>query len=192
MNLKLRNLTKLTVIALSLLSIFVIGIAPSHAAAPATSMISNIGANITAGSATSTESRLQIPSIDLDVRVVVAPFTGHTWDFSRFNHVAGYFQGLPMPGDGSNAIIGAHSELDKRAPGPFYNLEQVQIGDQIFVTRKGITYAYTVTGTWHVPPTDISPIRGTDSDVLTLLTCAGYDSGIYTTRLVVRAELNIN
>ena len=157
-----------------MLSVFAFGI-PAHAAVLMTG--------------NSDISQLEIPSITLSVPVVVAHFTGTTWDFSNLNDVAGYFEGLPMPGDGSNAIIGAHSELDNNSQGPFYNLDHVQINDQIYVTRNRVTYTYVVTKTYYVLPTDISPISPTKTDTLTLLTCAGYDQGVYTTRLVVRAEL---
>ncbi len=134
-------------------------------------------------------SSIEIPSINLNVPLVVARFTGTTWDFSNLDDAAGLFDDLPLPGQGSNAIIGAHSELDNRVPGPFYNLNQVKVNDEIIVTLKGVKYTYSVIKTWYVLPTDISPISPTKTDSLTLLTCAGYDQGIYTTRLVVRAEL---
>ena len=157
----------------SILSMFVVDTA-IHAAAPLT--------------ATAT-SFLEIPSINLSVPLVVAPFTGNTWDFSSLDDAAGFLDDLPMPGQGSNAIIGAHSELDNRLPGPFYNLNHVKVNDEIIVTLKGTKYTYSVSKMWYVLPTDISPISPTRTDSLTLLTCAGYDQGVYTTRLVVRAEL---
>ena len=53
----------------------------------------------------------------------------------------------------------------------------------------GVKYTYIVLQTWYVLPTDISPISPTTTESLTLLTCAGYNQHIYTTRLVVRAIL---
>jgi len=134
------------------------------------------------------ESHLEIPSISLDITVVVAPFVGNTWDFSNLNDVAGYFEGLPIPGEGSNSVIGAHSELDNHIPGPFYYLNQVKVNDQVIVLQNQVKYTYIVTKIWHVRPTDVSPILPSKTDTLTLFTCAGYDQGVYTTRLVVRAK----
>ncbi len=134
------------------------------------------------------ESYLEIPSISLDITVVVAPFVGNTWDFSNLTDVAGYFEGLPTPGEGSNSVIGAHSELDNHIPGPFYNLNQVKVNDQVIVLQNHVKYTYIITKIWYVRPTDVSPILPSKTDTLTLFTCAGYDEGVYTTRLVVRAK----
>jgi LPXTG-site transpeptidase (sortase) family protein len=164
--------------AATLLSMLTIASTPSLAAAPSDNKAGK-----------TSEARLEIPSIKLNVVIKTAEFKGNTWDFSTFNDIAGYFQGLPVPGQHGNAVIGAHSELDNRAPGPFYNLRDVSVGDKIVVTQDGKTYTYMITKKWHVPPTDITPIDPTKGEVLTLLTCAGYRDGIYTTRLVVRAEL---
>lgn len=166
----------------SLLSILAL-VTPINAAASMT------GKNHITISISAKVSQLEIPSINLEVPIVVAHFIGNSWDFSNLNTVAGFFEGLPMPGDGSNAVIGAHSELDNRSPGPFYNLNHVKINDQIIVIKDGVTYIYIVTKIWYVPPTDVSPLSETQSDALTLFTCAGYDQGVYTMRLVVRAEL---
>jgi LPXTG-site transpeptidase (sortase) family protein len=165
-----------------LLSLFICGV-PVHAAIPTASVnnaLKPLSADI---------SHLEIPSINLSVPIVVAHFVGNTWDFSKLTDDAGFFEGLPVPGKGGNAIIGAHSELDHRIPGPFYNLDHVKVTDQISVTKGGVKYTYIVTKTWYVRPTDVSPISPTKTATLTLLTCAGYNQGVYTMRLVVRAQL---
>ena len=52
------------------------------------------------------------------------------------------------------------------------------------------TYEYRVTGLRRVDPTDLSVLRSTDVDRLTLITCDDYDflRDLYTTRVVVIAD----
>ena len=132
--------------------------------------------------------RLEIPSIGMNLSVVTAPFVGETWDFSHILYRAGYMAGTALPGTGGNVVIGAHSELAKRRPGPFYTLGNVQVGAEVLVIRAGKHFTYRVTTIWTVTPDDATPVYSTDHEVLTLLTCSGYDDGDYSTRLVVRAE----
>jgi sortase A len=156
---------------------------PTHAASQPTTLPHQ-------ASLVTAESHLEIAAIDLDVPIVTAHFTGHTWDFSHFTAEAGYFEGEPLPGQGGNVIIGAHSELDQRSPGPFYDLNKLHPGDEIVIVRAGVRYTYITTDIWNVQPTDISPLKPTQGEALTLLTCSGYNDGTYTTRLVVRAVRN--
>src|SRR5262249_35355151 len=88
--------------------------------------------------------RLKIPAIKVNLRIVTARYYGDTWDFSGIIYQAAFLEGRSRPGSGGNVVIGAHSELARRAPGPFYNLDQLQPGDDIIVVHKGINYQYKV------------------------------------------------
>jgi LPXTG-site transpeptidase (sortase) family protein len=154
---------------------------------PAISLPALGGTNAVNGKASITDFRLQIPSVGINLAVVNASFIGTTWDFSKIFYQAGYFEGTPLPGDGGNLVIGGHSELANRRPGPFYKLSQIKVGADIVIIRGAQRYTYTVTSIWTVDPDDISPIFDT-GEILTLLTCSGFNSGVYRTRLVVRAE----
>jgi len=131
--------------------------------------------------------RLEIPSVNIDLPVITAHFAAGTWDFSHIFYQAGYFEGTPLPGIGGNLVIGAHSEFANRVPGPFYHLSDIQVGAQITIVYHGQSYVYQVTNTWAVDPSDVSPIYNSSGDTLTLMTCSGYDDGVYRTRLIVRA-----
>ena len=133
--------------------------------------------------------RIQIPAIGVNLAITVAPFRKTTWNFSRILYQAAYLAGRPQPGQSGNVVIAAHSEFARRRPGPFYHLNQLKAGDQIIVLHDGARYVYAVTSTWSVDPTDMSPIIQTDQDVLTLITCDGYNDLThgYDTRLIVRA-----
>ena len=133
--------------------------------------------------------RVKIPAIKVNLRIVTARFVGDTWDFSEITSQAAYLEGRSRPGSGGNAVIGAHSELGGRAPGPFYHLDDLEVGDEIIVLHNGVEYRYRVQSKWSVSPTDLSPILQTDSEVLTLITCEGYRKATkdYALRLIVRA-----
>lgn len=154
---------------------------------PATSNASGAPGNIT--NLDLSKFRVVIPSLKLNLAVVTASFIGRTWDFAPISYSAGWLDGLALPGASGNVVIGAHSELAARKPGPFYRLNRIQIGDIIIVTYNGAAYRYAVQRMWVVVPTDISPIDQNVGDVLTLLTCDGFNpaTGGYDTRLIVRA-----
>ena len=133
--------------------------------------------------------RVQIPAIGVDLPITIAPFRNTTWNFNRIRNQAAYLAGRPQPGQGGNVVIAAHSEFARRRPGPFYHLDALKAGDQVIVLHDGVRYVYVVNAIWSVDPTDLSPIVQTDQEVLTLITCDGYNvlTRGYDTRLIVRA-----
>lgn len=137
-----------------------------------------------------TEYRLLIPSIQFDRPVILARAFGNTWNFNYVRYNAAYLEGRPVPGSGTNVALGAHSELAKRRPGPFYKLDQLKPGDLIIVKFNGKTFYYEVDKLWTTTPDDSEPIAQTDSEVLTLFTCSAYnpDNSQYELRLIVRAH----
>jgi LPXTG-site transpeptidase (sortase) family protein len=132
---------------------------------------------------------ISIPALAINLPVINAKFTGNTWDFAPVVNTAALLEGLALPGMAGNVVIGAHYELSKRRPGPFYSLKQINAGDEIVLNYNGASFRYIVERTWYVPPTDITPIDQQIGDVLTLLTCDSYNSstGGYDLRLIVRA-----
>lgn len=134
-------------------------------------------------------ARIEIPSLDINVNITTAYIRGDTWDFSPITSKAALLDLLPMPGDIGNTVIGAHSELAGRDPGPFYYLGEIQIGDEIIITFEGNTFRYAVSETWHVAPDDLTPLYPTTTEILTLLTCDDYNptTGSYQQRFIVRA-----
>ena len=143
----------------------------------------------TSQAAAKPKERIQIPSIGLDLQVVVARFSRGTWNFNRILRQAAYLDKRPQPGQGSNAVIAAHFELAQRRPGPFNKLGAVKPNDEVIVTHKGIQYRYVVQSVYQVDPSDLSPIYQTDGEVLTLITCDDFNdkTRTYDKRLIVRA-----
>jgi LPXTG-site transpeptidase (sortase) family protein len=135
--------------------------------------------------------QLIIPELEVDVAVFEAWQHRRTWAFHVFTEEAGHLQYTAYPGMGGNVVIGAHYELADFEPGPFYTLDALGEGALIEVYFMGELYTYQVVGTDLVSPRDLSILRPTPFEVLTLLTCYDYSpqAATYTQRYIVRAVL---
>ncbi len=98
--------------------------------------------------------------------------TGFPWDEEANVYMAGHRLGYPR----TDSFLA------------FFDLNKVQVGDQIYVTdANGTKYTYQVFKTFTVSPSDLSvtdPVDG--KNILTLQTCTLPD---YSQRLIVQAEL---
>lgn len=105
-----------------------------------------------------------------------------------------HFRGTPLPGDGGNSFIYGHSSVEtffaKHQNLPetiFTRLENVDVGDDVYITRENDQLHYIVRKKKIVEPTDFSILNPQgDKETLTLMTC--WPLGIGTKRLVVVAE----
>lgn len=95
-----------------------------------------------------------------------------------------------VPGQAGNVVIFGHSSGQVWAPGEykfvFSRLEKLAPGYKLFIDYRGVRYSYEVTGTKVVPPTDVSVLRQTKDNTLTLITCTPV--GTDKNRLIVSAE----
>ena len=134
--------------------------------------------------------QLSIPSLEIDIPVFEAWLRGRTWEFRIFSQEAGHLQYTAYPGQRGNVVIGAHYALADFTPGPFQDLDQLEVGDLIQVYYLGHLYTYRVTGADLVSPNDLRILRTTPGETLTLLTCYDYSpqAATYTRRYVVYAE----
>jgi sortase (surface protein transpeptidase) len=64
-------------------------------------------------------------------------------------------------------------------------------GNTIYVHSNGKLYKYEVIEEFTASSVDMTVLENLDDNMLTLITCAGYDSGtsLYANRIVVRARL---
>lgn len=94
------------------------------------------------------------------------------------------------PGETGNSVIFGHSSGQVWAPGNykfiFSKLEHLEPGNKIFVDYMGVRYEYEINGKKVVPPTDVSVLRPTSDNILTLITC--YPVGSNAKRLIVTAK----
>ncbi|MEO7371040.1 MAG: class E sortase [Ilumatobacteraceae bacterium] len=126
-------------------------------------------------------ARLEIPRMGLN-RIVVE---GATAD--ALTKGPGHFAETPLPGQLGNAAIAAHRTTHLA---PFFDIDKLQPGDEIFVTTFNGRYVYHVTGTIVVAPddyADVIPTTDVTKATLTLVSCTPRYSA--TNRIVVRADL---
>lgn len=105
-----------------------------------------------------------------------------------------HFKGTPLPGDGGNSFIYGHSSVEsffsrhQNLPETiFTRLENIEVGDAVYIERDGESLYYIVRKKMIVESTDFSILdtQG-NKETVTLMTC--WPLGIGTKRLVVVAE----
>lgn len=133
------------------------------------------------------ENRVYIPQINVDIAVV----TGDTEAALE----RGAWHRKPENGDpknGGNFVLSAHrfnlgfTPTQTRAKSPFYHIDKLSEGDQIYVDYEGTRYAYSVTKRYKVERTALEIEQRSEDAKLTLYSCdlRGEKAG----REVVEAE----
>ncbi len=133
------------------------------------------------------EDRLYIPKIGVDVNVV----EGATEESLE----GGAWHRAPENGDpitGGNFVLAAHrfnlgfTPSQTRAKSPFYHIDKLQTGDDIYVDYQGVRYAYKIASKYKVPSTQVEIESRTKDSLLTLYSCnlAGPEQG----REVIQAK----
>jgi sortase A len=96
----------------------------------------------------------------------------------------GHMPWTPLPGQPGNAVISGHRTT---YGAPFFDLDLVEIGDEIVVETAIGTHVYTVRDVFVVEPTDVWVTDPRPGAWLTLTTCTPRYSAAQ--RLIVAAEL---
>jgi sortase A len=96
----------------------------------------------------------------------------------------GHYIGTPLPGEAGNSAIAGHRTTYGH---PFYNLNEVQVGDPIVLTTDQGVFVYDAVHTQVVSPSDGTVLKNAFGAFLTLTTCNPRFSA--STRLVVTAKL---
>lgn len=123
-------------------------------------------------------AQLRIPAIGLDKVVVEGVGT------NALKKGPGHYPGTPLPGQPGNAAIAAHRTT---YGAPFFDLDELEENDLVYVTTAQGAFQYIVTESLIVQPSDVWVLNDTDDDRLTLTTCHPRYSA--RERLVVVAEL---
>ena len=98
----------------------------------------------------------------------------------------GHYPGTSLPGEAGNVAIAGHRTTYAH---PFYNLDALSPGDNIFIMTTQGLFKYTVNGSQVVAPTDVAVLNTLPGkSTLTLTTCNPRYSAA--TRLVVTADLD--
>jgi len=135
-------------------------------------------------------SRIVIPSIKLDSKVVdvgiVMDKGKPAWDTAAF--AVGFHRGSALPGTPGNTVMNGHISSPVSHKGDvFRHLPEVRIGDEIDIYVGDKKVSYDVTELRVVPPTAIDVLKPTPDATLTLITC--YPDNVYTSRLIVIGKL---
>jgi sortase A len=123
--------------------------------------------------------RLVIPAIQLDARVEEVSIENGAWQVAQY--AAGYHRGTARPGTVGNTVISGHKGMFGAV---FYRLDDLKMGDEIFVYAGPRLYRYTVAEKKNVWPYQVEVMAQTPDPILTLITCTAFD----TQRLVVVAR----
>jgi len=123
-------------------------------------------------------SRIVIPAIGVDAPVV----EGDGWEELKMG--VGHRVGSANPGERGNMVISGHNDVYGEI---FRHLEDLNIGDEIFVYAGDTPHRYLVVAKMVVDPGEVSLLESTPNATLTLITCHPYM--IDTHRLVAIAEL---
>ncbi len=126
------------------------------------------------------KNRLYVPKIGVDVEIVVG-VNDKTLEGGAWHRV-------PQNGDpvkGGNFVLAAHrfnlglTPDQTRAKSPFYHIEKLESGDQIFVDYQGTRYVYGVTKRYKVAATEVSIESASTDPKLTMYSCdlRGPDAG---------------
>jgi sortase A len=80
----------------------------------------------------------------------------------------GHYPGTPLPGQAGNSAIAGHRTT---YGAPFNHLDELEPGDDIWVTTLTGRYHYVVSDSIVTRPSDVSSLRPTEDNRLTLTTC---------------------
>ena len=121
---------------------------------------------------------IDIPKINVEKAVVQGV------GVSNLKKGPGHYPETPMPGQKGNAAIAGHRTTYGH---PFYDLDALKPGDDIFVSTKEGKFQYKVDHSTNVDPHDVAVLDPTTDNILTLTTCTPRFSAAQ--RLIVVSKL---
>ena len=154
----------------------------------------NIVIEPTADAVVSSDPRLIIPKINVDVPVIYDVGSDYNSQMDAMQKGVAHFA-IPgansHPGEIGNTVLSGHSSNDLFDPGDykfiFAQLDKLEKGDTIYANYQGKRYTYVVTKKEVVKPTEVSKlVYQTSVPVLTLITCTPLGTSL--NRLLVTAE----
>jgi LPXTG-site transpeptidase (sortase) family protein len=135
---------------------------------------------------------LVIPDLDIDQPIVPVAIQDGIWDLSQLGEQVGWLTttGQHPEGDLAVALVG-HVNIALGHPGPFVNLKQLELYDQVIYRADGVDYVYSVQGFEKVKPEAVDELYVPDGKRLLLVTCSdwSYFWSHYARRLIVTAKL---
>ena len=134
---------------------------------------------------------LQIPTLDVITDIVVVPSDNGSYPVTWLGYNGGLLEGYSMPGQGPSVITG-HNHLNTTEAGPFALIQQMEIGDRIFVTdENNDIQIFQVYANEKIDETDFSGLNRIVEqrpNSLTMLTCEDErPNGGYQNRRIIAA-----
>lgn len=144
-------------------------------------------------SASADRATISIPSLNITASITTIPIERQNgeliWNTENLGMNVGVLDGTPWINRGGNTVIGGHYDFPDRTPSVFYNLTDIQLGDEIIIIEKHQKSYYRVVKTATVAQTDISVVYQNKGEQLTLMTCFDFDeaTNTYLRRFIVVA-----
>ncbi len=136
-------------------------------------------------------TRLIIPAVGVDNIVKYVPFDGESWMIAGMKEEIAWMGETSWVGLGSNTGLAGHVSLRDGSEGPFSNLSELKVGDEVIVYSEEKIYSYQVRELRFVDEAEMSVIEPTSQSQVTLITCTDWNKELkmYMKRLVVFADL---
>ncbi len=128
-------------------------------------------------------ARLTVPAIDIDEVNVVSGV-----GVEELKKGPGHFPETPLPGQLGNAAIAGHRTT---YGGPFYHVDELEIGDEIIVETLAGRFVYKMTGSEIVSPSEYRVVATTDPTKATLTLTSCHPLRSAKQRIIIYAELDV-
>lgn len=122
---------------------------------------------------------VSIPELGIDESIV----QGSDWEALRLG-VGQVLNGFDPSHPEGNVVLSAHNDIYAEL---FRDLDQLEIGDLIYIRTNNRVYTYQVTRTLEVDPTDVWVLESQGKQMATLISC--YPHGVNNKRYIVFADL---
>ncbi len=126
-------------------------------------------------------ARIEIPRIGVGKWVVAGV------EKSDLKKGPGHYPETPLPGQLGNSAIAGHRTTFGQ---PFFDVDQLEVGDEIIVTTLTGRFVYRVTGQEIVSPNDYQVIATADPTVATLTLTSCHPKYTARERIIVYSELD--
>ena len=122
---------------------------------------------------------INIPKINVSAAILEGT------DDSALKYAVGHYPGLGKVGQPGNYVLLGHRNY---VYGHFFrNLDKLEVGDEVIITKDEETYTYVVYESFVVKPEEVWVLEQTEDAIVTMITCTPI--GTYTDRLIVRGAL---
>lgn len=122
---------------------------------------------------------INIPKINVSAAILEGT------DDSALKYAVGHYPGLGNVGKPGNYVLLGHRNY---VYGHFFrNLDKLEVGDEVIITKDEETYTYVVYESFVVKPEEVWVLEQTEDAIVTMITCTPI--GTYTDRLIVRGAL---